>query len=69
MRTKRLDRAAPPRIMPRMTLLLVLLTWLGMAAVLIAGILMAVGGKIWLLILGVIGFTVLFAKYGCLEGQ
>ena len=57
------------RIMTAMTLILVMLTWLIMAAVLVAGILMAVGGKFWLLALAVIAFIVLFGKYGCLEGQ
>ena len=55
--------------MAAMTLILVMLTWLIMAAVLVAGILMAVGGKFWLLALAVIAFIVLFGKYGCLEGQ
>ena len=55
--------------MAAMTLILVMLTWFIMAAVLVAGILMAVGGKIWLLALGVIAFIALFTKYGCLEGQ
>ena len=59
----------PPRIMAAMTLFLVMLTWLIMAAVLVAGILMAVAGKIWLLALAVIAFIFLFGKYGCLEGQ
>lgn len=58
-----------PRIMAAMTLFLVMLTWLIMAAVLTAGILMAVAGKVWLLVLAVIAFIILFSKYGCLEGQ
>lgn len=55
--------------MAAMTLFLVMLTWLIMAAVLTAGILMAVAGKVWLLVLAVIAFIILFSKYGCLEGQ
>jgi hypothetical protein len=44
-----------------------LLVWLLMAAILVAGILIAVAGKgIWLLVLGLLGFIVLVAKYGCL---
>lgn len=38
-----------------------------MAAVLTAGILLAVYGKgLWLLILGSLGFIVLSGKYGCM---
>lgn len=52
-----------------MTFLLVLLVWFIMAAVLIAGIIMAMAGKVWLLLLGGLAFVILFSKYGCLEGH
>ena len=50
-----------------MKLLLVLLVWFVMAAILAAGIVMAVAGKLWLLVLGTLGFVLLFSKYGCLD--
>ena len=52
-----------------MTFILTLIVWFAMAAVLVAGILMAIGGKLWLLVLAALGFVFLFSKYGCLEGQ
>jgi len=52
-----------------MTLILVLLVWFGMAAVLVAGIVVAMAGKgLWLLLLAGLAFVFLFSKYGCLEG-
>jgi hypothetical protein len=50
-----------------MNFILALLAWLIIAAVLTTGILMAVQGSLWLLLLGVLGFILLFSKYGCLS--
>jgi hypothetical protein len=46
---------------------LAILVFLMMAAVLGAGILALVAGKPLLLIVGVVGFILLFAKFGCLS--
>jgi hypothetical protein len=46
---------------------LAILVFLLMAAVLCAGILALIAGKPLLLIVGVVGFVLLFAKYGCLS--
>jgi hypothetical protein len=46
---------------------LAILTFLVMAGILGAGILALLAGKPLLLIIGVVGFLVLFAKYGCLS--
>ena len=50
-----------------MKLLLAFLVWIAMAAVLVKGLLMAVGGSYWLLTVGIIGFVVLVGKIGCLS--
>jgi membrane protein implicated in regulation of membrane protease activity len=52
-----------------MKLLRVYLTWFAMAAVLATGIVLAVKGSPWLLILGFLGFIVAFAKLGCLDNH
>jgi hypothetical protein len=53
-----------------MKLLLILFTWFVMAAIIAAGILMAVYGKgLWLLVLAAIGFVLMFGKYGCLSSH
>jgi hypothetical protein len=53
-----------------MKFFLPLVVWLVMAAVITAGILMAVAGKgVWLLMLCVVGFIVLVGKYGCLTSH
>jgi len=49
-----------------MKLLLAFLVWIAMGAVLVKGLLMAVDGHLWLLIVGVVGFVVLVGKIGCL---
>ena len=38
-----------------------------MGAVLVKGLLMAVNGSVWLLIVGLVGFIVLVGKIGCLS--
>ena len=38
-----------------------------MAAVLVKGLVMAVDGKSWLLVVGLVGFIVLVGKIGCLS--
>jgi hypothetical protein len=53
-----------------MKFFLPLIVWLVMAAVITAGILLAVAGKgVWLLVLSVVGFVVLVGKYGCLTSH
>jgi len=44
-----------------------LLTWIIMAAVLSRGLLMAIHGSIWLLIVGLVAFALMVAKIGCLS--
>lgn len=41
------------------------LVWLVIGAVLAAGIVMAVKGSAWLLIVGLVAFILAFAKVGC----
>ena len=48
-----------------MKLLCAFAIWIGMGAVIGAGILMAVKGSPWLLIAGLIGFVVAVGKIGC----
>jgi hypothetical protein len=48
-----------------MKLLCAFAVWIGMGTVLGAGILMAVNGNPWLLIVGFIGFAVAVGKIGC----
>lgn len=50
-----------------MKLLLAMLVWLIMGTVIGAGILMAVKGSVWLLLLGLLAFVVMVAKIGCLS--
>jgi hypothetical protein len=50
-----------------MKLFLAFLVWIGMGAVLVKGLLMAVDGKMWLLAVGLVGFVVLVGKIGCLS--
>jgi hypothetical protein len=50
-----------------MKLLLALIVWVVMGVVLAKGILMAIHGSLWLLILGLLGFVVLVGKIGCLS--
>lgn len=50
-----------------MKLTLAFLVWIGMGAALVAGILMAMKGSLWLLGLGLVGFILLVAKIGCLS--
>ena len=42
-----------------------LFSWLVIAAVLVTGIVLAVKGTFWLLIVGALAFLAVFAKYGC----
>jgi hypothetical protein len=46
---------------------LAILAFLLMAGILGAGILLLLAGKPLLLVIGVVGFVVAFAKYGCLS--
>ena len=50
-----------------MKLFLAFVVWILMAFVLAKGVLNAVHGSFWLLILGVIAFVALVAKIGCLS--
>ena len=60
--------AQSERLLSRaMKLLLAIIVWLAMAAVLVKGILMAMSGSLWLLLLGLLAFVVLVGKIGCLS--
>jgi hypothetical protein len=48
---------------------LAILIFLLMAGVLGAGILMLLAGKPLLLVVGIVGFVLLFAKFGCLSSH
>ncbi len=50
-----------------MKFLMAILVWLIMAAAIAAGIVMAVKGSVWLLILSLLAFILLVAKIGCLS--
>ena len=50
-----------------MKLVYVYLVWLGMATVLATGIVLAVKGSPWLLVLGFLGLVLAFAKIGCMH--
>jgi len=50
-----------------MKLLLAFIVWFAMAAVLIKGLVMAIDGTAWLLVVGLLGFVVLVGKIGCLS--
>ena len=47
-----------------MNIFLVIFVWLLMGAILAAGVVMAVNGSFWLLIVGLIGFVLALIKYG-----
>jgi hypothetical protein len=50
-----------------MKLFLAFLVWGAMGAVLVKGLLMAVGGSFWLLAIGLLVFVAMVAKIGCLS--
>jgi hypothetical protein len=50
-----------------MKLVAAYLTWFIMAAILVAGIVLAAKGSLWLFVLGMLAFIAAFAKYGCLS--
>lgn len=50
-----------------MKLFLAFVVWIGMGAVLVKGLLMAVDHKFWLLAVGLVGFVALVGKIGCLS--
>lgn len=50
-----------------MKLVCAYLTWLAMGAILATGIVLAVKGNPWLLIIGALAFLLAFAKIGCLH--
>jgi len=52
-----------------MKFLLAIVAYVGMAFVLGWGILLAVKGSLWLLIVSFLAYVVLFAKIGCLPKQ
>ena len=52
-----------------MRFLLALLVYVLMAVILGWGILLAVKGEPWLLLAGLVGYGVAFAKLGCLPSQ
>jgi hypothetical protein len=47
-----------------MNIFLVILVWIIMGAILATGVVMAVHGTFWLLIVGLIGFVLAVVKYG-----
>ena len=50
-----------------MKLILATATYVVMGAILALGIVLAVKGSVWLLVLGLIVFTIIFGKIGCLQ--
>jgi hypothetical protein len=50
-----------------MKIYLIIGGWVAIAALLVAGLVMAVQGAVWLLVLGVVGFCLALAKIGCLH--
>jgi hypothetical protein len=54
-------------VSPAMKLFLAFLVWGAMGAVLVKGLLMAVAGSFWLLIVGLLVFAAMVAKIGCLS--
>jgi hypothetical protein len=46
---------------------LVIFVWVLMALLLVAGIVLAVKGSLWLLVVGLVGFVLAVAKIGCLS--
>jgi hypothetical protein len=50
-----------------MSVFVAILTWIIMGAILTTGVVMAVHGSFWLLILGALGFIAAVAKIGCLS--
>lgn len=50
-----------------MKLFLAFVVWIGMGAVLVKGVLSAIHGSFWILGLGLLAFTVLVGKIGCLS--
>ena len=50
-----------------MKLFMAFVVWMAMAAVLVTGLIKAVNGSLWLLIVGLIGFVLLVGKIGCLS--
>ena len=50
-----------------MKFLLAMLVWLIMGTVIGLGILMAVKGSVWLLLLALLAFVVMVARIGCLS--
>ena len=47
-----------------MNIFLVILVWLIMGAILVTGVVLAVKGIFWLLIIGLAGFVLAVVKYG-----
>ena len=50
-----------------MKLILATAVYLVMGAILGLGIILAVNGSIWLLVLGCLAFVIIFGKIGCLQ--
>lgn len=48
-----------------MNFVLAILAWVVIAAVLVAGIVCATKGALWLLVVGLLGFIFAFGKWGC----
>ena len=58
---------AAPVCCARMKLILAFLVWILMGAVLVVGMIKAVHGSYWLVIVGLLGFIGMVAKIGCLS--
>ena len=56
-----------PLLSRRMKLFLAFAVWIGMGAILAKGVVMAVHGTAWLLVVGALLFFALVAKIGCLS--
>jgi hypothetical protein len=50
-----------------MNVILAILVWVIMATILVTGVVLAVKGSFWLLILGFVAFVLGIAKVGCLS--
>ena len=59
-------RLPAPTLPALMQLVLAFVVWTVMAVVLGVGLVLAAKGSLWFLALGLLGFTALFIRYGCL---
>lgn len=50
-----------------MKLIFVMFVWMLMALLLVGGVVLAVKGTLWLLVVGLVAFVLAIAKIGCLS--